>query len=346
VKIPFINKDIKNVYLSILVLLFMFIMLGCLFYYLFLKPPVGNASVMVTIEPDANMSSIASMLVEKHIIKNAFVFKMVAKYKGVSKIAPGNYALKEGMSASDAINCLTSEPIINEYPVTIPEGFSIKQIADRLGSKTKIDGAEFLNQAQNDAHNKDFQKYGFLSKNPTQTLEGYLFPKTYTLTENTSSTKFIMMMLDQYEKETAGIDFSSIEKVRGLTSHEVLTIASLIEMEAKIDEERPLVSAVIYNRLSKNMKLQICATVQHVLPERKAKLTTEDLKVDSPYNTYLHTGLPPGPICNPGIASIQAAVNPAAVDYLYYVLTSPDGRHTFTNNYKDFVEAKKKANNN
>jgi len=346
VKIPVLNKEIKNIYINIFALLLILIILVCLFYFLFIKPPAGNASVMVTIEPDAKINSIASMLVDKNIIKSAFIFEMVAKYKGISKITPGNYALKEGMSASEAINGLTNEPIINEFTVTIPEGFSVKQIADRLSSKTKIDGTEFLNQAQNGAHSKDFQKYSFLSKNPTQTLEGYLFPKTYILNENTSSTEFITMMLDQYEKETAGIDFAKIEQTKGLTSNEILTIASLIEAEARIDDERPLISAVIYNRLNKNMKLQICATVLYVLPERKAKLTTEDLKVDSPYNTYLHAGLPPGPICNPGIASIQAAVNPAAVDYLYYVLTSQEGRHTFTNNYKDFVEAKKKANNN
>ena len=123
---------------------------------------------------------------------------------------------------------------------------------------------------------------------------------------------------------------------------EIMTIASLVEREARIPEERPLMAAVIYNRLDIGMPLQIDATVQYALPQRKEALTNEDLKYASPYNTYQHTGLPPGPIANPGLSSIKATLEPAEVDYIYFVLPSPDGQHTFTNNYNDFLAAKRR----
>lgn len=316
------------------------------FYYLLLCPPPGKAKVQLTIEPGCKTDDVASILEKKGIVRSSRVFASLVHYRGIKGFLPGNYNLRQGMTYSEALNVLAKGPVIRQFVVTIPEGFTIYQIAERLANETKINGEDFKKLANNGAHLEDFEQYSLLKENPTQSLEGYLFPKTYTVTEETTAKEFIKMMLSQYEKETSGLNLSSVAQQRSLTSHNLLTIASLIEAEAKIAEERPLISAVIYNRLGKNMKLQIDATVQYALPTRKVNLNSEDLKVNSPYNTYLHLGLPPGPICNPGYASIQAATNPAAVNYLYYVLTDPSGKHTFTDSYEEFLKQKQRAKQN
>jgi UPF0755 protein len=342
----FLEKKFKKLYGILSLSVFVVALFALFSYYLLFCPPPGNTKVQLTIQPGWKISNIASILAEKGIVRSSRVFTGLANYRGIKRFLPGNYNLRQGMTHSEALNVLAKGPIIRQFVVVIPEGFTINQIAKRLSYRTKINGEEFKNLAYNGAHSKDFEQYSFLKDNSTQSLEGYLFPKTYIVTEETTATEFIKMMLNQYVKETSGLSLSSAAQQRGLTSHNLLTIASLIEAEAKIAEERLLISAVIYNRLGKNMKLQIDATIQYALPARKANLNSEDLKVDSPYNTYLHLGLPPGPICNPGHASIQAALNPAAGNYLYYVLTDPSGKHAFTDSYEEFLKQKQNAKRN
>lgn len=342
-QIRFLAKIFKTVYGFLALGLLVLILSGLFVYYVALAPPSGDAKVKLTIRPGWKITHVAEILARKGVVKNSRLFIVYAGYKQIEGFLPGKYELKQGMTPSEAVSVLIKGPIIEKFVVTIPEGFSIKQIAARLSTGTRINGEEFRNQTQNGARSGDFANYTFLRDNPTQTLEGYLFPKTYTITENVTTKEFIQLMLNQYEKETAGLDFAAAGKQRGLTSHNLVTIASLVEAEAKFDEERPLIAAVIYNRLSKNMKLQIDATVQYALPERKPSLSSQDLKVESPYNTYLHMGLPPGPICNPGLRSIQATLNPAPVNYLYYVLTDQTGKHSFTDSYQEFLKLKEGA---
>ena len=324
-------------------LLLVFLALRSVIYPLILKPAGGSENVKIKIEPTNTVSDVASLLATKQVIRSSWIFVILARWQGVEGFPPGEYELRQGMGASQVLNTLRQGPKIKEYVVTIPEGFTIEQITGRISTETGIDEVEFRRLTKTSAHSENFESYSFLSENSTETLEGYLFPKTYTITEEHSAKDFIRIMLDQYQKETAGFELPPFARERNLNFHHLLTVASLIENEAKIAEERPLISAVIYNRLAKNMKLQSCATVQYALAERKAKLSTEDLKVESPYNTYLHSGLPPGPICNPGIVSIQAALNPAPVNYLYYVLTGSGGRHAFTDSYQEFLEEKQKV---
>lgn len=334
-----LNKLSSIVALSLLVILSLVFIL----YFVVLRPPTGSAQVKVVVQKGSTLDDVASLLVQKRIVRDARMFLLLANYRGVKGILAGNYDLRQGMAPSEALNVLARGPVITQYVVVVPEGFSIRQIAQCLSSNTKIDVDEFRGMAQNGAHSDSFKDYTFLKENTTATLEGYLFPKTYTVSEKTSAKELIQMMLDQFAQETAGLDFSAVQQQRDLARHQILTIASLIEAEAKIAEERPLIAAVIYNRLNKNMRLQIDATVQYALPERKPVLTAQDLKVDSLYNTYLHAGLPPGPICSPGFASIQAALNPAPVNYLYYVLTEPSGKHSFTDSYEEFLRQKQRA---
>ena len=170
-------------------------------------------------------------------------------------------------------------------------------------------------------------------------LEGFLFPSTYNLDPDTSANDLVGQQLRTFKEKTANLDWGSAKNL-GLTEYQVLTVASMVEREAKLPEERALVAAVIYNRLMAGMKLEIDATVQYALGYWKTDLTAEDLLTDSAYNTRLYEGLPPGPICNPGVATIEAALHPASVDYLYYVATGDAaGHHIFTASYDEFLRA-------
>ncbi|MFA4886244.1 MAG: endolytic transglycosylase MltG, partial [Desulfotomaculaceae bacterium] len=177
--------------------------------------------------------------------------------------------------------------------------------------------------------NEDFS-YAFIQSLPKgdKRLEGYLFPDTYQVTRGSSEKSIIDMMLQRFAREMSNHDYQAQASKGGLSLHEAITVASLIEREARIDEERPLIAGVIYNRLNMQMQLQLCATVEYALGTNKPKLYYKDLEIDSPYNTYRIMGLPPGPIAMPGENSLLAAIHPAHTEYLYYV-AKPDGSHAF-----------------
>ncbi|MDP3013842.1 MAG: endolytic transglycosylase MltG [Candidatus Subteraquimicrobiales bacterium] len=340
------KKKISLILFTILVLLsFLFLFVS------FLKPVIhsssSNKSVQVVIEPNFTACDIAFILGEKKVINYPALFKHYLTLKEADRcIYAGKYVFNQGISYKDALQVLKKGPILRFFVVTIPEGFTIDQIASRLASKTKIDEEEFKKLAKEYSNLTSLTSYDFLKSNPTTTLEGYFFPKTYKIDEKTTAEEFIHLQLKQFGEEISKLDWSKA-KESGLTVHEIVTIASLIEREARLPEERGIISAVIHNRLKKKMLLEICATVQYVLPEHKTRLTYEDLKIDSPYNTYLYPGLPPGPICNPGLECLKAALNPADVDYLYYVLKDPaTGEHIFTRTYDEFFKAKQEAKNN
>lgn len=296
--------------------------------------------VKITIAEGTNASEIGKLLEDKEVIKSAFVFKMTVRQKGVgSDLKPGDYDLKTGMDYDEVIDILIEGPKIVYVDITIPEGWLARQMAARLEALTGIPPEEYLQIVESGQIEGN---YAFLQDSgaPTKNLEGYLFPSTYTVEKEVIAAQdFIKIQLNQFQKVTSGLDWSKAESL-GRTSYEIIVIASLIERETMVDDERSLVAAVIYNRLNKGMPLQIDATVQYALPKWKDRLTYEDLKVDSPYNTYKNKGLPPGPICNPGLESIDAALNPSSDDFLYYVLkTDNSGRHVFTSSYNEFTKA-------
>ena len=297
--------------------------------------PAGR-SVSITVAKGASGDSVATMLANAGIVDSPLMFRWRASQLGAtSKLKAGTYTLTTGSSYDDVIAILTHGPVIEMTTITIPEGFDIKRTAARIEEKFGIPAAEFTALAKTGAKKFDF---AFLADDPTPTLEGYLFPKTYTFKPSVTATEVIRTMLAQYGKETASIDYS-FSASRHLTPHEVLTIASIIEREAQLDKDRPKVASVIYNRLKIGMLLQLDSTVQYAL-NGKATLTLADLKTDNPYNTYVHAGVPPGPICSPGISAIQAAANPATTTYLYYILTHKDGSQSFATNYADFLKLK------
>lgn len=221
------------------------------------------------------------------------------------------------------------------YKVTIPEGYTNKQTAEKVEKDSQgiITADEFEKAVADGVYS-----YSFL-EGTGGNLEGFLFPKQYDITEQVSSYNLVNKMLSQFGEETSGLEWSKAA-ANGVTEYQVIIIASIVEKEAKVPEDRPVIASVIYNRLRAGMKLQLCSTVQYALGEWKPSLSYSDLEVDSPYNTYKVSGLPPAPICNPGFESISASLNPSSTDYLYFILTSSDGHHSFTSDYDQFLKWK------
>lgn len=298
--------------------------------------------INITIPVSSSSTLIANILFENGLIKHPLIFKYQIKNKNVgSKLKAGVYTLSTGMDLDTIIDKLTLG-VKNQNTVrfTIPEGYEIRQMADKLSQEGIVDKDSFLKLVEDKANFKD--KYTFIKElEKNQGLEGFLFPSTYEIYVGSSEEEIIEKMLSEFEKIYKKDIEPKLEEL-DLTLNEAVTLASIIEREGKVDKERPLMSAVFHNRIKQNMMLQSCATVQYILGERKEVLTNEDTRTPSPYNTYIHEGLPPGPIASPGEASLIAAVNPEVVDYLFFVLTGSDGTHTFTKTYKEHLNAKPK----
>ncbi|MDO9556755.1 MAG: endolytic transglycosylase MltG [Coriobacteriia bacterium] len=314
-------------------------------WQLLMKPQVEVAQglpVQVVIPEGADTREIAEILAENGVIDNAAMFRLRARMGEIDgRLRSGVYDLATGMPYEAIVDRLLAGPPIPYVTVTIPEGFRLEQIATRYEEVAGIPASEFLELTKGQAQAFS-ANHPYLADVGTGSLEGYLFPKTYRIVEGSSTADVIEIMLDQFDLEMREVDLSQASE-SGLTLHEIVTIASMVEREARVAEERPLVSSVIYNRTAKGMKLEICATIEYVLQANRPRLLNKDLEIDSPYNTYKYDGLPPGPIASPGFASLQAAAHPAETDYIYYVLTGEDGSHTFATNYQDFLIAKEKS---
>lgn len=314
-------------------------------YMVLLRPQVDVApgqAVQVEIPEGSGTRAIADVLAGVGVIDNASMFRVRARLEGIDgELKPGVYDLTTGMPHADLVKRLLAGPPVAYASVTIPEGFTVDQIAERLEADAGIPAAEFREVARNGA--KTYAgDYPFLTDVENGSLEGYLFPKTYRIAEGSAAGDVVEMMLDQFASEISGLDLA-FARSRGLTQHDVVIIASMIEREARVADERPLVSSVIYNRLGRDMKLEIDATIEYILPGNRPRLLNRHLRIDSPYNTYMYAGLPVGPISNPGLSSLEAAAHPADTQYLYYVLTSKDGTHTFTTTLEEFLKAKEKS---
>jgi UPF0755 protein len=303
----------------------------------------GSASaVQIEVKPGAGTAEIARKLQSAGVISNATVFRVYARVLGADdRLKPGVYDLDRGMPVSAVVDRLIAGPPVAYLTVTIPEGFVVDQIAERLATQAGVPKAEFSRIAKTGAA-QFVDGHPYLAGAYKGSLEGYLFPKTYRIRMGSSADEVIEMMLDQFDRELAGVDIDRAAAV-GLNLNQLVTLASMIERESRLDSERPLISSVIYNRLRTDSFLKIDATIQYVLGNNRFRLTNQDIKIDSPYNTYTRKGLPPGPISSPGLKSLEAAAVPADTQLLYYVLTGKDGSHTFTTNLADFLVAKKKS---
>ncbi|HSK46844.1 MAG TPA: endolytic transglycosylase MltG [Coriobacteriia bacterium] len=314
-------------------------------YFTLFRPQVQVAAgqpVTVEVAKGAGTTSIAELLAERGVVSNANKFRLeVKRAEADGKLRAGVYELATGMPDDVVIEKLLAGPAVAYTTVTIPEGWRVSQIARRLEDKAGIPSDEFEELALGGA-DQFSDEHPYLRDAYKGSLEGFLFPKTYRLREGATASDAIEMMLDQFDKEITSVDVEAAKK-RDLSLSELVNVASIIERETKLAKERRLVSSVIRNRLKIGMRLQMCSTVVYVLDKNELRLTEAETRTESPYNTYLHTGLPPGPIASPGLASLKAAAKPADTDYIYYVLTGKDGSHTFAASNSEFLRAKQKS---
>ena len=294
-------------------------------------------TVNITVESGSTTADIGALLQEEGIIESASDFKFFSKFKGYDgKYQAGTYALAPSMKLSEIAEIIISGKT-NNMTFTIPEGYTIYQIADKLAEEGVVDEEKFKMLLAEGDFAYDFLEGAQSGKNH---LEGYLFPETYTVEFAADERTVIETMLKQFDTVFSQ-EYRKRAEELGYSLNEILVVASIIERESQVDDERGKVASVIYNRLKKDMPLQMCSTVQYVLGKQKETLTDADTQIESPYNTYIHPGLPPGPICCPGAASIKAALYPDDTDYLYFVVSDKlDGTQKFSSDYNQFLKDK------
>lgn len=286
--------------------------------------------VKIKVNKGATTQDIAEAVYEGGLISNQLWFRIQSKFfKYDGKYREGMFSLNTTMDEQRIMEVLTTDPIKerNSIRVTIPEGFTIAQIAERLEELELVTKEDFLTAVNEKDYDYDFLKD--ISPDKKNKLEGYLFPDTYFFAEDATSQEIIIRMLNRFEEITN--NYKQELAHMPYSFDEVITMASIIEQEAKLDEERAIISGVMYNRLEDSIKLQMCSTVQYALEKRKANLSYEDLEVESRYNTYKYDGLPIGPICSPGEASIRSAFQPEEHDYYFFVVNDSElGSHAFS----------------
>jgi len=271
-------------------------------------------------------SAIVDALHEQGVVRCGVVTRWLLRRSGLeSELRAGSFELSTNMTPDEAFAILTTPPEpVPTLRLTVPEGFRVPQTAERVQEDLGIPAPKFLKAAESG----DWSLPPYLPPDAAS-LEGFLFPETYEFVRGkTKADDVIQRMLDQFGTESETLPWGNAKEL-GLTPYEVVIVASMIEEEAKLEEERPVIAGVIYNRLREGMVLGIDATLLYDDPTPDGQLSFSDLEFDSPYNTRINAGLPPTPISSPGRASLEAALNPAETDYFYYVLCGKDGHHEF-----------------
>ena len=278
--------------------------------------------INVKIREGISTAEIAERLAEKGIIDSSLRFRILARFYGYDdKFRPGSYTFTADMSDEEVFQkLLTGEKKFVRS--TVPEGFGVKEIAERLYNLDLVDKDEFLNAAA------DFAPYDYMRKrkNVFFAAEGFLFPDTYNVESDIEINEILELMAANFDDRVTPTMRVNAEKM-GLSVYDLITLASLVEREVRYPEDRPIVAQVLLKRLKLNMPLQTDATLQYLMDTPKEEVSIEDTQIDSPYNTYQHTGLPPGPIANPGMASIMAVLHPAETEYLYFVADRQGHNH-------------------
>ncbi|OGB73567.1 hypothetical protein A3K24_01825 [candidate division Kazan bacterium RIFCSPHIGHO2_01_FULL_44_14] len=271
---------------------------------------------LFAVERDDTIADIVANLSDQGFIRSTFGTQVAFKLNRTGVVQFGTYNVSPRMDAWQIAYIIVHNQTATAR-VTIPEGYTTNQIAELLEKKNIIMATDFLKAADN--FPPDFT---FLTSRPDNSLEGYLFPDTYNMNQGTPVRDLLVQLLDNFKQRIATVDTQL--KSSKYTLHQIVTLASLIEKEARTDPSRKMVAGILINRLKKGMRLDVDATVRYITENWTRPITQADLNINSPYNTRKVAGLPPGPICNPGLASIQAVLSPAASDYLYY-LTDPEG---------------------
>lgn len=278
-----------------------------------------NAATVYVVPRGATVAEVAGGMQRAGILAHPIAFRLLARLRGEeSAVQSGQFRFPAHQTSDEILRRLTTGQA-DALWVTFPEGFTAREMGARLAGRALTDATAFDRYAQHTQIVVDGTR--------TRSLEGFLFPSTYLVPVGASPARIAGLLTDQFFRELPP-DAAAKARKLGLTVPQVITLASLIEREAQADDERALMAGVYYNRLRAGMPLEVDATIEYVFPEHHDVITRRDLQIDSPYNTYLHTGLPPTPIANPGKASIDAAFAPVKSDYLYYVYKG-NGHHAF-----------------
>jgi len=310
------------------------IMVGSFLYGL--SQPVSvntNSTILVVVKPGMSTQEIGELLYEQGLVKSALVFRIFAKMEGLANsLQAGEYGFSKAMTVREIVLKLAKgETAYSQF--TIPEGYTIDQIAKLLESRKLATAARFRAAAVN------FAPYAYMVSPPEVTFkaEGYVFPDTYRVAAGISEEQLLKMMVGQFNEQFTPAMRQKAADL-GMTVREAVILASLVEREAQVPQDRPIIAGVFLARLKLGMPLQSCATIQYILGYSKPELTVQDTEIPSPYNTYLNAGLPPGPIANPGLESIKAVLDPALTDYLYFV-AGKNGAHRFSRTYEEHLAA-------
>ena len=298
--------------------------------------------ITVNIPQGSAASEISSILDSTGIVSSKLAFELYLRNENLTdKLRAGTYELPNNLSFEEVTALLLKGPPLKTYTITVPEGLWISETLEILSAQTGYDVLQLENSLTSGLVTSNY--LDSTEALELQNWEGLLFPNTYQIDIEANGEEILQIMVSELEKryELLLSNYSVPEWINN--SNEFFTVASLIEAEAKLDEDRPLVSSVIRNRLNDNMLLQIDAAVLYALQKRKSQVLLIDLQVDSPYNIYKFTGLPPTPISGFGEKAMQAIFDTPENDFIYYLLTDINGKMTFTNNYEDFINLKNKA---
>ncbi|MCL5093881.1 MAG: endolytic transglycosylase MltG [Patescibacteria group bacterium] len=329
---------IKNV---LIYLIFGAVVLSSVSLFVFsrnLKQPASRKDEVVVFEIKSGQGvrEITKSLEEKSLLKHPTTFLIYLKYAGLnSKIKAGVYSLNKNMNILQVAEALTQGKVSTSR-ITIPEGWKISEIADYLEKNQVVSKNDFLKAANGN------YLYDFLKDKPVDaSLEGYLFPDTYFLSANPSGQTIVEKMLDNFNKKF-NQELRDKAASKGYTVHEVLTIASVLEKEVRTDSDRAIVAGILYKRMANDMLLEVDSTINFITGKNDPQASEEDLLIDSPYNTYKYKGLPPGPIGNPGLSAIQAALNPVETDYWYYLNRQDTKETIFSRTFEEHLANKEK----
>jgi len=334
--------------------LLLILVLGSGGFYLYsqLQPVAAEGQAVkkaVSIPSGTSVREIGQLLEKHGLIRNGTLFAYYAQSKGIgNRLQAGNYNFQVGQTIDELLNAMTKgEAVVEAVRFTIPEGLNVEQIANRLAEQKLVDKAAFLKEVNEGA----FPEFPFVaqipkSKDRKHRLEGYLFPETYEIKKGATEHEIIAKMLGQFQKEMKPEWLEALKK-RNMTLDQAVNLASIVEREVVVDKERPIVAGVFYNRIRDKWMLQSCATVQFVLGKQRDRITFEDLEVQSPYNTYINPGLPPGPIASPGRASLEAVAQPVSHNYFFFV-TKKDGtsEHYFSKTFEEHLSKDAKSRGN
>jgi UPF0755 protein len=296
--------------------------------------------VAVDIPQGSSARTIGELLAGAGVVDSSLDFEVSVRAGGVGDaLKAGEYEMTTGMSSSEAIDILIEGPDAETYRLTVREGLRMGEVLDEIADQTPFTAGQLERTLMSGEVISAFVSDDAES---IQAWEGALFPDTYEFFTDATAAEVLQRLADELERRIGSIDWSVLSQ-RGMSIYDGLIMASLVEAETRVDGDRPQVASVLYNRLELGIALQIDATVLYAMDARGIGLTLDDLETDSPYNTYQVPGLPPTPIGTVGMASLEAVADPAETDFLYYVLTSTDGTHTFTADYDEFLRFKAQA---